>query len=98
MARKNKKIELKFKSVDYSTSLLPTTRRAQFKDIYSHEFKTLLLLGAWLLVFFIPFLLVENYSNIFIYTYLEQNNANLTTEEMRSFELVFTLIKEFSLL
>lgn len=94
---KNKKIKLALNSKDYDESLLPSTRRSQFKDVLSHEYKTLLLVGMWLLVFFVPIILLESFSNIFIYTYIEQNNTNLTPEEMKSFEMTITIIKESAL-
>lgn len=94
---KNKKIKLALNSKDYDESLLPSTRRSQFKDVLSHEYKTLLLVGMWLLIFFVPILLLESFSNIFIYTYIEQNNTNLTPEEMKSFEMMMTIIKESAL-
>ncbi len=97
MARKSKKVEIKLNKKDFDASTLPTTRKAQFKDILTHEFKTLLLLGMWLVIFFIPFLLVESFSNMFMYTYLEQNIVSMTEEETKSFELLFTLVKESSL-
>ena len=94
---KNKKVKIKLSGKDYEASLLPSTRKAQFKDILTHEFKTLLLVGAWLLLFFLPILSIEIFSNIFVYTYITQNNGALTPEEKKAFEMMVTLIKEASL-
>lgn len=98
MARKNKKINLKLKDKDFDEALLPSTRRSQFKDILSHEYKTILLIGMWLLVFFVPFILLQSFSNIFVYTYIEQNNSTLAPEEMESFELLATIVRESALI
>ena len=94
---KNKKVKIKLSGKDYEASLLPSTRKAQFKDILTHEFKTLLLVGAWLLLFFLPILSIEIFSNIFVYTYITQNNGALTPEEKKAFEMMVTLIQEASL-
>ena len=94
---KHKKVKLTLSNKDYDERLLPATRRSQFKDIITHEYRTLLLIGMWLLIFFVPIILLESFSNIFIYTYIEQNNTNLTPEEMKTFEMAFTIIKESAL-
>ena len=98
MARKNKKINIKLSKNDFDSSLLPTTRRAQFKDILNHEYRTLLLLGMWLLIFAIPFIFLQSFSNIFIYTYLNKNGGGLTLEEAKSFELTVTIFKDILLI
>lgn len=94
---KNKKIDIKFKEQDYDISLLPTTRRRQFKDILSHEYKSILLLGMWLFIFFIPFILTESIASIYSYTYIMQNGASQTPEEIASFRLMVIIIKESTL-
>ena len=97
MARKNKKINLKLKDKDFDEALLPSTRKSQFKDILSHEYKSILLIGMWLLVFFVPLILLESFSNIFVYTYIEQNNSSLSPDEIQSFEMLVTIVKEMAL-
>lgn len=97
MARKNKIIDIKFNKNDYDMSLLPNTRRSQFKDIITHNFRTIFLMGAWLLIFFLPILVFESSINIFLYTYIEQNTTTLTPEEMKSFEFLITVIRESAL-
>ena len=50
---KNKKVSNK---KDYLESSLPKTRKEQFFDNISHRYRTLLLIGLILIVFFIPYL------------------------------------------
>ena len=43
-----------FSNPDYQYSSLPTTRKEAFKDVYRHNFKTILSCGLWLLLFSLP--------------------------------------------
>lgn len=49
----------KYKSEDFTVNDLPLTRRSQFFDIFKHEWKTLLLIGLFLLLFSIPYLTID---------------------------------------
>ncbi len=46
-----------FATPDFLVEQLPNTRRKQFFDIVKNEWRTLLLAGVWMGIFFIPFIL-----------------------------------------
>ena len=49
----------KYRSEDFSINNLPLTRGAQFFDILKNEWKTFLLMGVLLFIFFIPYLTLD---------------------------------------
>ena len=46
-----------YETSDFLVEQLPSTRRKQFFDIVKNEWRTLLLVGVWLGIFFIPFII-----------------------------------------
>ena len=51
----------KYRSQDFSLNDLPMTRRAQFFDLFKTEWKTLLLIGLFILLFSIPYLTLDGF-------------------------------------
>ncbi|MGI6713863.1 MAG: hypothetical protein ACOX3K_02245 [Bacilli bacterium] len=50
--------KIKHPKADFTSSLLPQTRREQFKDLFKNEWKTLLALGFILFLFALPYLVL----------------------------------------
>lgn len=78
-----------FSNQDYQYSSLPATRKEAFKDVYRHNFKTILSSGLTLLVFAIPLL-------IFLFV-MDLGKIGMTPEkygeeELKSVLLVWDLI------
>ena len=78
-----------FSNQDYQYSSLPATRKEAFKDVYRHNFKTILSSGLTLLVFSIPLL-------IFLFV-MDLGKIGMTPEkygeeELKSVLLVWDLI------
>ncbi len=105
MSKKVKEKKIKKPTPDFLIEQLPTTRKKQFFDILKNEWRTILLLGVILVIFFIPFIV----SNIFEYGFMSGTSdtirQNLEAEgksaeeitsaiksQMNSIHLLFTAI------
>jgi len=55
--KENSNNKTKYSQENFTAALLPSTRRAQFKDLFKNEWKTLLGIGFWLFIFAIPYIL-----------------------------------------
>ncbi len=103
MKNQNKGKKVKKVTPDFLLEQLPSTRRKQFFDILKNEYRTLLLIGLILVLFFIPFIV----SNIFEYGFMSGTSETIkkameaegrNSEEiaraiklqMRSIHLLFT--------
>ena len=54
----------RFSNVDYSYSLLPTSRKAAFKDVYKHNFMTIFKCGTMLFLSLLPILIFSVFMEI----------------------------------
>ena len=90
MGRKFKKPKLS--KTDFDTALLPKSRKEQFKDIFSHEFKTFLWIGLIFLLFAVPYFAAMYCNNILMYTLIEENAASIASDEISTYKFTFSLI------
>lgn len=80
----------KYRSADFLESELPNTRRAQFFDIFKHQWKTLLLLGLFLFLFSLPYLTADFFHWFIARSLPEQLSSQGSTEQEIYTALQFT--------
>ena len=90
-----KKRKVRFASSDYLYSSLPNTRKDAFKDVYKHNFLTILKCGVALAVSLIPILLFSMFMDI---GRLGMTTANYSEEDLVGVLFLWNIIRNVGIL